>query len=211
MSFGDNIKTLRKKYNLTQQELGKIAGVGISTVSSWEKGVNMPLMGAVEKISKHFNILKSELLDDVPPTVVSSYNGKTAFSTPLHPISVPILGGIACGEPIYAPAEANMYATLNSDVKVDFALTATGDSMIDAHIFDGDIVFIREQPQVELGEIAAVSIDNEVTLKRVYYYPDENKVILTPANPQYAPMVYTDEQLSNIRIMGKAIAVQHML
>ena len=168
-------------------------------------------MGAVEKISKHFNILKSELLDDVPPTVVSSYNGKTAFSTPLHPISVPILGGIACGEPIYAPAEANMYATLNSDVKVDFALTATGDSMIDAHIFDGDIVFIREQPQVELGEIAAVSIDNEVTLKRVYYYPDENKVILTPANPQYAPMVYTDEQLSNIRIMGKAIAVQHML
>jgi len=213
MEFCTRLKELRKLNNYTQEELAKKLGVTPGAIGLYEQNRREPDNETVKQIAKIFEVSIDYLLgfDEKVTTVISSYGGSVNSITPLHPISVPILGGVACGEPIYAPAEANMYATLNSDIRVDFALTATGDSMIDAHIFDGDIVFIREQPQVELGEIAAVSINNEVTLKRVYYYPKENKMMLTPANPKYAPMSFVNEELNNIRIMGKAIAVQHML
>ena len=83
--------------------------------------------------------------------------------------------------------------------------------MINARINDGDIVFIRKQPMVENGEIAAVIIDNEATLKRVYYYPEDNKLILNPENPRYAPFVYVGEELQSVRILGKAVAFQSNL
>ena len=124
---------------------------------------------------------------------------------------VPVLGKVACGQPIFSPESADVYTTIDSDLKVDFALIATGDSMIDAGIADGDIVLIKEQPNVETGEIAAVSINDEVTLKRVYYYPSANKLVLQPANPNYPPMIYLDAELNDIKIIGKAIIVQHIL
>ena len=77
--------------------------------------------------------------------------------------------------------------------------------MINARINDGDIVFIQACDIVENGQIAAVSIDNEVTLKRVYYYPEKNKLVLNPENPAYEPFVYTNEELNDIRILGKAV------
>jgi repressor LexA len=80
--------------------------------------------------------------------------------------------------------------------------------MIGARINDGDIIFIRSQASVNNGEIAAVIINDEATLKRVYYYPDEAKLILSPENPRYAPLVYIGEELSHIRIIGKAVAFQ---
>lgn len=97
---------------------------------------------------------------------------------------------------------------LKTDIRADFCLRACGDSMINARIYDGDIVFIREQPMVEKGEIAAVIINDEATLKRVYYYPEQNKIILNPENPAYEPFVYVGEELNSIRILGKAIAFQ---
>ena len=80
--------------------------------------------------------------------------------------------------------------------------------MINARIFDGDIVFIRSQNSVDNGEIAAVIINDEATLKRVYYYPNEEKLILSPENPKYAPLVYIKEELNDIKILGKAVAFQ---
>ena len=80
--------------------------------------------------------------------------------------------------------------------------------MVGARIFDGDIVFIRRQESVDNGEIAAVAIDDEATLKRVYYYPSEGKIILMPENPKYAPLVYINEELESIKILGKAVAFQ---
>ena len=77
--------------------------------------------------------------------------------------------------------------------------------MIGARIYDGDIVFIREMPIVENGEIAAVIIDDEATLKRVYYYPSQGKLVLTPENPAYEPLVYVGDELNQIRILGKAV------
>lgn len=80
--------------------------------------------------------------------------------------------------------------------------------MINARIHDGDIVFIRKQSIVENGEIAAVIVDNEATLKRIYYYPEKSKLCLNAENPKYSPLVYVGDELNNIRILGKAIAFQ---
>lgn len=97
---------------------------------------------------------------------------------------------------------------VGTDIQADFCLRAKGDSMINARIMDGDIVFIRQQPFVDNGDIAAVLIDNEVTLKRVYYYKDDNMMSLNPENPLYKPFIYTGEELNHIKILGKAIAFQ---
>ena len=99
-----------------------------------------------------------------------------------------------------------MFVMANNDINADFCLKAKGDSMINARIFDGDIVFIRQQPTVNNGEIAAVIIDNEATLKRVYLY--DNRLELRPENPTYPVLNYEGEQLDSIRIIGKAVAFQ---
>lgn len=119
---------------------------------------------------------------------------------------VPLLGGIACGEPIFSPNLDEEFALINEDIAADFALVCKGDSMKDAGINDGDVVFIRKQEIVDNGQIAAVVIGEEVTLKRVFYYRDKNKLVLHPANPAYEPLVYTDYELEEIRILGRAVA-----
>lgn len=117
----------------------------------------------------------------------------------------PLLGEIACGKPVFADEERESYVMADMDIRADFCLRAKGDSMIGARIYDGDIVFIREMPIVENGEIAAVIIDDEATLKRVYYYPSQGKLVLTPENPAYEPLVYVGDELNQIRILGKAV------
>lgn len=116
---------------------------------------------------------------------------------------VPLLGAIACGDPITAIENIDSYVEVPEWVNADFALTCKGDSMVDARIFDGDTVYIREQPEVENGEIAAVLIDDEATLKRVYY--QKNKIILQPENKNYEPLVYVGEEILDVRILGKAV------
>lgn len=118
----------------------------------------------------------------------------------------PMLGDIACGNPIVANREYETFVEANASIKADFCLTAKGDSMINARIFDGDVVFIKEQPTVKNGEIAAVVIENEVTLKRVYLY--NNRVELRPENPTYPVLNFEGDQLETVRIIGKAVAFQ---
>jgi repressor LexA len=117
----------------------------------------------------------------------------------------PMLGEIACGEPIFADEDREHCVMVDMDIDADFCLTAKGDSMINARINDGDIVFIKEMPIVENGEIAAVIIGDEATLKRVYYYKEQNKLVLNPENPKYEPLVYLNDELNSIRILGKAV------
>lgn len=117
---------------------------------------------------------------------------------------IPLLGNIACGAPILAEDHIEEYIDIPKHIPADFALTCKGDSMINARIFDGDTVYIRQQEEVENGEIAAVLIDTEATLKRVHLYEDH--ISLEPENPQYRPIVLWGEELNTVRILGKAIA-----
>ena len=135
-----------------------------------------------------------------------SYNNDIFSNPGINPIPKtykrPRLGTIACGEPILAEENIEAYDDIPDNIKCDFTLICKGDSMVNARINDGDIVYIKQQSQVDNGEIAAVLIDNEATLKRVYIY--EDKVVLQPENTKYPPFVYTKEDMNNIRILGKA-------
>jgi repressor LexA len=124
---------------------------------------------------------------------------------PIHLKKFPMLGKIACGEPIYADEDRESFVMADMDIKADFCLTAKGDSMINARIYDGDVVFIKEMPMVENGEIAAVIIEDEATLKRVYYYPEDSTLQLIAENPRYKPLIYQNEELNRIRVLGKAV------
>lgn len=117
---------------------------------------------------------------------------------------IPLVGTIACGEPILAEENIEEYVDIPKHVKADFALICKGDSMINARIFDGDIVYIRKQDTVDNGDIAAVLIDNEATLKRVKLYDDHFS--LEPENPQYRPIVLWGEEMNTVRILGNAVA-----
>lgn len=129
----------------------------------------------------------------------------------IHPVElkkIPLLGEIACGEPIYASEDRESYIMAGADIQADFCLIAKGDSMTGARILDGDIVFIRKQEMVEEGEIAAIVIDDEATLKRVYYDSKNNIIQLVADNPAYKPLVYQGDELNMIHILGKAVAFQ---
>lgn len=117
---------------------------------------------------------------------------------------IPLLGNIACGAPILAEDHIEEYIDIPKHIPADFALICKGDSMINARIFDGDTVYIRQQDEVENGEIAAVLIDTEATLKRVQIYEDH--ISLEPENPQYRPIVLWGDEMNTVRILGKAVA-----
>ena len=148
--------------------------------------------------------------------IASNKNSKALNSVPetenLLPLpktkKVPLVGTIACGTPILTDEQHDSFVMSGTNLDADFCLRAKGDSMIGARIQDGDIVFIKKSDMVANGEIAAVVIEDEATLKRVYYYPEEEKLILSPENPRYAPLVYIGEELSSIKIIGKAVAFQ---
>ena len=117
---------------------------------------------------------------------------------------LPIIGTIACGVPILAEQNIEGYISAPKEFQADFCLVCKGNSMINARILDGDIVLIRQQPDVDDGEIAAVLIDDEATLKRVYHI--SGGVTLVAENPAFAPLTFTERDCVNIRILGKAIA-----
>ncbi len=146
----------------------------------------------------------------VTPTFLMGWD-KTVPKSSLSYRKIPLLGDIACGEPIFADEQHTEYVVTDDSIDADYCLRCDGDSMIGARIMDGDIVFIRSQGMVNNGEIAAVIINDSATLKRVYYYPDVNKLVLSPENPKYAPFVYVGDELNQIRILGKAVAFQSSL
>lgn len=131
----------------------------------------------------------------------------------IYPIELkkfPLLGEVSCGVPKFANEDRESYIMAGTEIKADFCLIAKGDSMINARINDGDIIFIRKQDTVENGEIAAVVVndDNEALLKRFYYYSDKGLLILKPENPAYEDIIYSGEELNHIHVLGKAIAFQ---
>lgn len=200
-----NLKKYRLKNNLTQKNLGEKIGVKHSTVSSWEKGTNSISINELVKICKLFGITLDDMYSNVDKGI-DPLQYDNIF--PITTQKIPLIGEIACGEPIVANEELECYVGVGESIKADYCLRCKGDSMINARINDGDIVFIRQQPMVDNGEIAAVIIDDEVTLKRVYFKPERNMIILKPENTQYEDFVFIDEETEHIRILGKAVAFQ---
>ena len=207
MEFKDIIKKRRLELGMTLEEVAKQVGVGRATVQRWESGVIVNVRrDKIVKIAAALKTTPGYLMgwkDDPDSEPLENLYDNI---TPYTPTKVPLLGTIACGEPIYADEENGQF--IEANIKADFCLRAKGDSMINARINDGDIVFIKKQNVVENGEIAAIIIEDEATLKRVYYYPGENKMSLVAENTKYAPLIYVGTELSTIKILGKAVAFQ---
>lgn len=125
-----------------------------------------------------------------------------------HLYSYPLYDDIACGEPIYMDDHIQGYVETVRKINADFCIKAKGDSMIGDRICDGDLVFVKSQPMVENGEIAAVRVENEATLKRVYYDRDQEILRLFPSNPAHKIQTYQGSELANVQILGKAVACQ---
>ena len=210
MTTGERIKKAREKKGYSQTELANLLGYkSRSSVNKMEASERDIPKKIIEKLAEILDVTPSYLMgwENIPEQTDSLESLMSKFDN-IRPIKLkkfPLLGEIACGQPIFAEEDRESFVMADMDIDADFCLTAKGDSMINARIQDGDIVFIREMPMVENGEIAAVIIDDEATLKRVYYYPEKNKLVLQAENPKYEPWVYVNEELNEIRILGKAV------
>lgn len=221
--FNERLKLLRQETGLSQQDFAKQVGLSKSSVNMYERGEREPGLETLEAIADYFNVDMDYLLGK------SEHRSKTAWLEgldksidleilrsqvkfenlfPIEKKRFPLLGDIACGKPIMANEEKELYVEAGANISADFCLRAKGDSMIGARIYDGDIVFIKKQEMVDNGEIAAVIIEDEATLKRVNYFPEKNLLILKAENSKYEDLVYTGEQLDHIIILGKAVAFQ---
>lgn len=206
MTIGERVKARRLELGLSVDEVAEALGKNRATIYRYESNEIEKLPTTVlEPLAKILKVTPGYLMgwqtQDALSTLINTYSN----ISPVHLKKFPMLGEIACGEPIWADEDKESYIMADMDIQADFCLTAKGDSMINARINDGDIVFIRQMPMVENGDIAAVIIDNEATLKRVYYYPEKNKLVLNPENPAFEPLVYINEELDTIRILGKAV------
>ena len=196
----------RKALGLTMKQVADYVGVSEGTVSRWESG-------AIANMRRDRIKALATILQTSPNFIMTgeSEDSNTFSTSALNVIplpktkKVPLLGTIACGEPILATENIEAYVDMDSDVHADFALRCQGDSMINARIMDGDI---RKQDIVENGEIAAVLMDDcsesHATLKRVYISDD--KIRLCAENPNYQDMIFFEEDMNKVRIIGKAIA-----
>ena len=204
----DRIKSRRTELGLTVEELAhKMSYKDKSSISKIENGkADIPQ----SKIAAFADALQTtpaylmgweEQPEPKKPTIPPGFEPMPKMK------KIPLIGSIACGEPITAEQNIEKMVDVPENIRCDFSLTCHGDSMVDAGIHDKDVVYIRIQPEVENGEIAAVRIDGEATLKRVYYNP--GTLTLMPANPAYAPMIYTGSQLEEVHIEGKAVGWTH--
>lgn len=207
-SIGERIKLAREKIGMSQVDMANKIGVSKQNLYKYEHGLvtNIP-SDKIELIGKLTGVAPAYLMgwdntesDALPPNCF-----------PIEKKKFPLLGNIACGEPIFADEDFEGYVEAGADIDADFCLRASGDSMVGARIHDGDIVFIKQQPIVDNGQIAAVLIENEATLKRFYYDQASDTVQLMAENPSYAPIVKMKSDLEDICILGRAIAFQSII
>ena len=181
---------------MLQKDFARMIGIQPNTLSQWLNDKREPDNAALLKISQAIGVPVDYLLggDVLPPNV-----------RPVALKRFPMLGEIACGEPVFANEEHETFIDGADDIDADFCLTCRGDSMIEARIHDGDVVFVKRQDTVENGQIAAVIIEDEATLKYGDYDAKKQRLVLSPANRAYRVQIYEGEELNHIRCLGRAV------
>lgn len=200
-AMSDNLHRLLNERGLSQKKVADDLNIKPTTFSGWFNGHVYPRIDKIEMMADYFNVQKSALIEP---------NGDDSNIRVFKDITqVPVIGDIACGDPITALQNIEEYMPAPSSslpVGNNFYLRCDGESMKPT-INNGSLVLIHEQPTVEDGEIAAVLIDGEATLKRVKH--QGKTVILMPDNNQFNPIVLTDD--IDARILGKAVQVVNSL
>ena len=208
-TFTDRLRTAMDARGVRAVDLARETGLSKARISQYTNGIYVPKADAMHKLARALDVSDLWLEGyDVPMERTASTIPNYPDIFPIERRRIPVLGEIACGKPILTEEEHDSFVMSGTNLDADFCLRAKGDSMIGARIQDGDIVFIKKSDMVANGEIAAVVIEDEATLKRVYYYPEKSKLILTPENPKYEPLVFMGPELDEIYILGKAVAFQ---
>lgn len=195
MDFAKRLKELRVSRGLTQDDLARELNLVKSSISMYENGKRKPSFEVLEAIADYFNVNMDTLYSSAPVFVPSLKR-------------VPMLGYAAAGQPLEnLDGQDTYYVETDSRYAVDFCITVRGDSMINAGINDGDIVFVKAQPEVPNGKIACVEIDNErVCIKR--FYKTDTGVMLVSENPKYAPLQFSESNCADFKVLGLAVLKQ---
>ena len=207
-TFADRLQHAMTIKNMRACELSRATGLSRARISQYIHGKYTPGADGICRLASILGVSEAWLMGQDATTDAAPLPQGVSPLT-LRPL--PVLGRIACGQPILAVEDMEDFVAVSDTTNADFGLVARGDSMIGARIFDGDLVFIKSADTVNNGDIAAVVVEEEATLKRVYYYPEEGKLILAPENAAYQPLIFTGEALNQIHILGKAVAVQATL
>ena len=193
MTFSENLRYLRKKAQHSQEYLAKVLQYkSFTTIQKWEDGTSKPSYAIISKIAELYNVSVTDMMEK--------------DLTQNH--QIPILGTVRGGLPIYAHEETLGYETVEAQENQNgeyFYLEVVGDSMKDDRILPGDILYVRKQNTLNNGEIGIVLVDDEATVKRVYF--KNNQMILQPSNSNYQPMIFTEHDLQehHVQILGKVL------
>lgn len=197
--FSHNLVKIMNEKNMKASRLSELTGISKARISQYTHGLYIPKADAMDKIAVALGVSRDVLI------------GREKGFTPLPFKKLPLLGEISCGVPVLTNPESGESVIVECDIDADFALIARGDSMKDARILNGDIVYLKQCDMVNNGEIGAVVINDEATLKRVYYYPESEKIMLIPENARYQPLIYVGKEIEEIRIIGKAVGFRSSL
>ena len=211
MKLADRIKYKRNQLGKTLEEVGQKVGVTKATIQRYENGniQNIP-SDKIELLASALNTTPAYLMgweDDKDKEKDKIDLSNIPGVIPVKKIiKIPILGHIQCGKPVMSVENYEGYFPADPEIiNSDFCLYADGDSMIDAGIHEGDLVFFKQTPQVENGTIAAVFVNDTTTLKR--FYKKENQIILQPENKSYSPIIINLDESTNIRILGEMVGM----
>lgn len=195
-NFSHRLTSRMKEQKISAAELSRQSGISKARISQYVHGVYRPTADALVKLADCLCCSEEYLLG----------HSDNPNALPLGTKRIKILGEVRCGSPALAEEIYEGEIVTDSSIDADFCLRAKGDSMIDARICDGDIVFIKRTDMINNGDIAVIIINGEATLKRVYFYPDSRRLILIPENKNYKPLTFVGEELEGITILGKAVA-----
>jgi repressor LexA len=194
MKLTDKLDKLMKQRGISRMGLAKESGVPYTTiVNFYEKGTENVKLSTLKKLAEYFDCSLDYLVDEGVEYNTGIKVGEL--------VMLPVVGRISCGNGVLAYEDIEGYEPTPKEWiggGEHFYLRAKGDSMINARIYDGDLLLIRKQPEVENGEIAAVLIGDEAMLKRVY--KNGNQLVLQSENPKYPPIFAPPAE---VRIIGK--------
>lgn len=209
-TFAQRIREGLDVREMTQAELSKRSGISKSSISRYIKGDWEGKQSAVYELAKALGVTEAWLMGyDVPMESSTALAVPPGFESLPKMVKRPLVGSIACGDPITAEENIEDYVDVPEDSQCDFCLRCKGDSMIDAGIHDGDVVYIHITPRVENGQIAAVRIDGEATLKRFFWNEETQTMTLLAENRNFAPLVYTGPVLETVHVEGRAVGYTH--
>lgn len=194
--FAENLRILRERKEMTQQQLADALKISRSTIGMYEKGNREPDFETLELIADFFNVDMGRLIGNL---------------TPKKGNWIPVLGSVRAGLPVEAVENIIDYEEISEEMARQgdfFALQIKGDSM-EPKISDGDVVIVRKQPDVESGEIAIVLVNgDEATIKKVQKFA--GGINLVPSNPAYDVKTFDNQKIESlpVKIIGKVVELR---